>query len=82
MHSNTVIARAMESTLKQSTYIIDYNSNSDFDFKNNVEYFNIDLLCNKLYVRLLANNSATHTKKKRVLKLENKVNKQPKAKTT
>ena len=72
----------MRSTLKQFTCVIDYNGDFDSDSNNNVEFVNIDLLCNKLSVQLLANNSITHTKKRYVFEMEDKADELLKAKVT
>ena len=40
-----------------------YNSHSNSDSDDDVEFFDIDLSCNKLSVQLLANTFATCTKK-------------------
>ena len=77
-----VIVEAMRLTLRQSTYVIDYNGNYDFDFDNNIEFFDIDLLCNKLSIQLLANDFITHTKKRYILEMKDKVNKPLKVKVT
>ena len=70
----------MRSTLKQSTCIIDYNGNYDSNFDNNVEFVDIDLPCNKLSVQLLANDSITRTKKRRILETEDEADKPLKTK--
>ena len=79
-YSNFITAEAMRSTLKQLTRVIAYNGDSDFDSDNNVEFVNIDLPCNKLSVRLLANDSISRIKKKRVLEMEDEANESLKAK--
>lgn len=56
-------------------YIIDYNSNLNSDFNNNIEFIYIDLLCNKLSIWLLANYSIYYTKKKHILKTKDKLDK-------
>ena len=56
-HSNSVTAQAMRFA-KQSTRVIDYNT--DFDSNNDdedIEFINVDLPCNKFSVQLLANDS-------------------------
>lgn len=40
-----------------------------------MEFVNVDLLCNKLNIWLLANDSITHIKKKRILKIKDKIDK-------
>lgn len=67
---------------KQPTQVINYNSNSNSDSNNNAEFVDIDLPCNNLSLRLLANDIITCTKKRRVLKTEDKADEQPKVKAT
>ena len=62
--------------------MIDYNGNSNFDSDNIVEFINIDLPCNELSIQLLANDSITHIKKRRIFEMEDKANKPLKAKVT
>ncbi len=62
--------------------MIDYNGDSNSDFDNDVEFVDIDLLCNKLSVRLLANDSINRTKKRRVLETENEADEPSKVKAT
>ena len=45
-------------------------------------FVDIDLLCNKLNVQLLANNSIIHIKKKYILEMEDEADKPLKAKVT
>ncbi len=72
----------MRPTPKQSTCVIDYNGSSNSDSDNKVEFVDIDLPCNKLSVWLLANDSITRTKKRRVLETEDEADKPSKANTT
>lgn len=72
----------MKPTFKQPTRVIDYNSNLDSDFDNDVKFADINLLCNKLRVQLLANDLITCTKKIRILETEDETNKPLKAKIT
>ena len=72
----------MRSTLKQSTRVIDYNGDSDSDSDNNVEFVDIDLPCNKLSVQLLANDSITRTKKRRIRKTEDEADEPLNSKVT
>ena len=72
----------MKSTLKDSIYVIDNNSNSDSNFNNNIKLININLSCNKLSVQLLVNNSITNSKKRYIFQIEDKANKYFKAKIT
>ena len=54
-----------ETSIKHNSH---YNSNFNYD----AEFVNIDLSGNKLVVQLLANNSATRTKKRHVNEIKNK----------
>lgn len=72
----------MRPTPKQSTWVINYNGNSNSDSDNNAEFVDVNLSCNKLSVRLLANDTITRTKKRRVLETENEVDEPPKVKAT
>ncbi len=48
--------------------MVEYNGDSDSDDDNeNIEFIDIDLPYNKLSLQLLANDSITHTKKRRVI---------------
>ncbi len=81
-HSNSVTAEVMRPTLKRSTRMIDYNGDSNFDSDNEVEFVDIDLPCNKLSVRLLANDSITCTKKRCILETEDEADEPSKVKAT
>lgn len=70
----------MRLTSKQPTHMINYNGNSNFDFDNNAEFVDINLLCNKLSIQLLANNTITCAKKRYLLKTKNKVDEPSKVK--
>lgn len=72
----------MKPTPKPSICVIQYNDNFDSDLKNDVEFANVNLLCNELSLRLLANDSITCTKKNCVVKIENKVKETSKVKAT
>ena len=82
MYSNSVITEAMRSTLKQSTHVIDYNGNSDSDSDYNIKFVDIDLLCNKLNIQLLANDFITHIKKRHKIEIKNQADKLLKSKVT
>ena len=62
--------------------MIDHNGDSDSDSDNNVEFVDINFPCNKLSVQLLANDSITRTKKRHVVKTEDKANELLKIKVT
>ena len=62
--------------------MIMYNNNSDFGSNDNAKFIDIDLPCNKLSIRLLANDSIACTKKRRALKTKDKANKFLKIKAT
>lgn len=47
-----------------------------------MEFVDIDLPCNKFSLRLLANDSITYIKKRRIVKIEDKVNEALKVKAT
>ena len=48
--------------------MVKYNRNSVSDnYNEDIKFINIDLSYNKLSIQLLANNSITYTKKKRVI---------------
>ena len=49
---------------------MEYNGNSDFDFDDNAEFIDVDLPCNKLSIRLLANHSIVCIKKRYIFKTE------------
>ena len=72
----------MRLTPKRSTCAIDSNSNSNSDSDNDVEFADINLSCNKLSVHLLANDSMTLTKKRRVLETEDEGDEPSKVKST
>ncbi len=58
----------MRPSTKRSTRVVEYNGNSDSDDDDeDVEFIDIDLSYNKLSVQLLANDSITRTKKRRVI---------------
>ena len=57
-----------------------HNSNSDSD--NNAEFVDVDLPCNKLSMQLLANNSATRIKKRRVNETDEEAGEAPKTSVT
>lgn len=69
-------------TLKQFIYIIEYNSNFNFDSNNNIKFVYINLFCNKLSIQLLTNNFIIYIKKKGILKTKYKANKSLKVKVT
>lgn len=71
MHSNSITTEVIKPTLKQFTYIIKYNSNSNSNSNNNAKFIDIDLSCNKLNIRLLANNFITRIEKRHVLETKN-----------
>ena len=81
-YSNLVTAEAIRPTSKQSTCITEYNGNFDFNSDDNAEFIDIDLLCNKVSIWLLTNDSITCTKKRRILETEDKANKLSKVKAT
>lgn len=56
---------------------IKYNSHHNSNFNNDAEFVNINLLCNKLGMQLLVNNSTTRTKKHYVNKTKNEANNTP-----
>ena len=60
--------------------MIDYNGNFNSDYDNDIEFVDLDLPCNKLSVRLLANDSITRTKKKHQLKTRDEVDEPSKVK--
>ena len=73
----------MRPTIKQSTWVAEYNGDSDSDDNDeDVEFVDVDLPCNKLNVQLLANDSITRAKKRRVLETEDKADTPPKIKAT
>lgn len=72
MHLNWIIREVIRLTSKQFTYVIEYNGNSNTNFDNNVEFIDVDLSCNELNVRLLANDPITYTEKRRIFKTEDK----------
>lgn len=72
----------MKSTSKQSICVINYNGDFNSDFDNNMEFIDINLLSNKLSVKLIANDSITHIKKKHVLKIKDEADKFLKTKVT
>ena len=49
---------------------IQHDSHHNFDSNDDSEFVDVDLLCNKLGVQLLAHNSATRTKKCHVNEIE------------
>ena len=81
-HSNSVIAEAIVQIFKQSTCVIKYNGNSDFNIHDNTEFIDVNLSCNKLSIWLLANDSIACIKKRRILETKDKANKTFKVKTT
>lgn len=74
MCSNSITAKSIRLTSKQSIYVIRYKNNSDCNSDNNKKFIDIDLLCNKLSIRLLANNFITYIKKRRILERKDKSN--------
>ena len=67
-HSNFVTAEPMRSRIKRSSRVIEYNVDSESDNEDkDVEFVDVDLPCNKLSLQLLANDSITRTKKRRVI---------------
>ena len=81
--SHSIIAETRKPTPKYSPYVVEYNGNSDSDNKGDVKFVDIDLPCNKLSVQLLANDSNTHSKKRRVIvDTNNEIEEVPKPKTT
>lgn len=72
----------MKPTSKQSTCMIDYNDTFDSYSDKHVEFIYIDLSCNKRSVWLLANDSVTHTKKRRVVEIEDEADEPPKTQST
>lgn len=82
MHSNLVKIKALRPPSKQSTRMIEYNSNSDSGFDNSIEFINVNLPYNNVSIQLLANDSITHTKKKRVVRTKDEVDEASKIKTT
>ena len=66
--SHFVTAEPVRSSIKRSTWVVEYNGDSESDNNNeDVEFIDINLPYNKLSLQLLANNSITRTKKKRVI---------------
>lgn len=62
----------MKFTTKWFTQVVEYNKNSNLDNNNqNVKFFDINLLYNKLSLQFLANNFITHIKKRWVTKTDN-----------
>ncbi len=72
----------MRPTPKWSTCVINHKSDSNSDSDNDVEFVDIDLPCNRLTVRPLANDSIICTKKKRVLETEDGADERSKVKAT
>ncbi len=62
--------------------MIDYNGNFNSNYDNNIEFVDLDLPCNKLSVRLQANDSITRTKKKYQLKTRDEADEPSKVKAT
>lgn len=61
---------------------IQYNSYHASNSNDDTEFVNVDLPCNKLSVQLLANKSATRTKKQYINKIDKKVGQAPKTNVT
>lgn len=70
MHSDWVIAEAMRQNAKQSTRMINYNGISNSNSDNDKEFVDINLVCNKLNVRLLANDYIIRIMKRLIFETE------------
>ena len=67
-HSNFVIAEPMRSRIKRLTRVIEYNGDLESDNNNeDIGFADVNLPCNKLSLQLLANDSITRIKKRRVI---------------
>lgn len=74
-HLNSVITKVIRLNPKQSTCVIKYKSNFDFNSNDNAEFINFDLFYNNLNIQLLANNSIACIKNRCILKTKDKINK-------
>ena len=58
----------MRSRIKRSTRVAEYNGDSESDNNDkDIKFVDVNLPCNKLSLQFLANDSITHTKKRRVI---------------
>ena len=81
--SNFVTAEPMRPRTKRSTRVVEYNGDSDSDGDDeDAEFVDVDLPCNKLSLQLLANDSITRTKKRRVIETDDEDNEPLKPKAT
>ena len=81
--SHSVIAMTIRLGSKQSPQVVKYNGDSDSDEKEDVEFIDVDLFCNKFSIQLLANNFTAGSKKKHVvIDIDDETEEVLKAKTT